>query len=164
MTEQCVDQNKNEVITTLNELLGVYWAGSAQHQAHVKLLDSWGLAGLSADMKARTDDEPETISELTDRLLDLGGTPDITFPQVHIGSSLREVLENDMALQRNASESLNEIAERMGRAHDATTRRLIEDILADEEQHLYWLESEIELLDKLGEQLYTAARLTSATH
>ncbi|RLP08527.1 ferritin-like domain-containing protein [Propionibacterium australiense] len=158
------EQNTNEIIATLNELLGVYWAASAQHQAHVKLLSSWGLVGLSADMKARTEDEPETISELSDRLLDLGGRPDIVFPEVHIGTTLREVLDNDMELQRNASEALNEIAERMGRAHDATTRRLIEQILSDEEQHLYWLQSEIELLEKLGEQLYTAARLNPAAN
>lgn len=148
------------VTTILNELLGGYWTGMAQHQTHVALIESWGVAGLAASMKARIADEPVTIEELTNRLLDIGGAPAFEFGSVNIGTDLRRALDNDMAVQRNVSEILNAAAEAVGAAQDATTRILIEGILADEEAHLAWLELEIALLDKLGEPLYLASRLT----
>lgn len=67
-----------------------------------------------------------------------------------------------MAAQRNVRPALNTIAESAATAHDATTRNLLEAILADEEQHLVWLETELALLEKLGEPLYTASRLRSS--
>ena len=69
----------------------------------------------------------------------------------------------DMGLQRNTKPKLNAAAEAAAAAHDATTRNLIEQILADEELHFSWLETELELYEKLGEALYTASRLQSGT-
>jgi bacterioferritin len=77
----------------------------------------------------------------------------------HIGTTVREVLDNDMAGQRRAPPDLNAAAESAAGAHDATTRILIEGILADEELHLAWLQTEIDLYDRLGEPLYVANRL-----
>ena len=72
---------------------------------------------------------------------------------------MREVLENDMALQAKAKPEINAAIEVAVAAHDATSRILFEGILADEEEHFFWLESEIKLLDLLGEPLYIANRL-----
>ena len=67
----------------------------------------------------------------------------------------REMLE----IQRLARPGLNAAAEGASADHDATTRILIEGILADEEKHLAWLEGERAILDRIGEQLYFASRL-----
>jgi bacterioferritin len=147
------------VFDLLNGLLGVYWTSYAQHQTHVALVDSWGLAGLARSMRAHIDDEPVTIEGLLRRLLDLGGRPSFTLGDTKIGTSLREVLENDLELQQLARPGLNAAAEAAAGAHDATTRILLEGVLADEEEHLSWLETELALLEKLGEQLYFANRL-----
>jgi bacterioferritin len=147
------------VIDLLNGLLGVYWTSYAQHQTHVALIDSWGLVGLSRAMQAHIDDEPETIRSVANRLLDLGGQPAFTLGETKIGTSVREVLELDLELQQLARPGLNAAAEAAAGAHDATTRVLIEGVLADEEEHLSWLDTELALLDKLGEQLYVSNRL-----
>ena len=147
------------VIDLLNGLLGVYWTSYAQHQTHVALVDSWGLVGLSRGMQSHIDDEPETISAVLNRLLDLGGRPAFTLGETKIGISVREVLELDLELQQLARPGLNAAAEAAAGAHDATTRVLIEGVLADEEEHLSWLDTELALLDKLGEQLYVSNRL-----
>ncbi len=147
------------VTQLLNQLLGGYWAAAAQHQTHVALLESWGISGLASTMQTHIDDEPITIAALLNRLLDLGGQPDFTFATPTIGTTLREVLENDMEAQRNTRPGLNQAAEVAAGEHDATTRVLIEGILADEEQHLSWLETELDLLERLGEPLYLANRL-----
>ena len=153
----------NPVFDILNGLLGSVWRACAQHQTHIALIEAQGLQGLADAMRIRTADEPVTIRALVDRLVDLGGTPAFTIAVPAIGATVREVLENDMALQRHIRPKLNAAAEAAGAAHDATTRNLIEKILADEEQHLSWLETEIALYEKLGESLYCASRLPAGT-
>jgi bacterioferritin len=155
--------DENVVTDALNQLLGAYWTGYAPHQTHVALLASWGLHGLAADMGTHIADEPLTIGKLLDRLLEINGRPAFTSTAPNIGADLRSVLENDMAIQRNTRPALNAIAESAGAAHDATTRTLVETILVDEELHLAWLETELELFEKLGEALYTANRLQRRT-
>lgn len=147
------------VLALLNQLIGGYWAGTAQHQTHAAVLASWGLQGLVDAMRQHIDDEPETITALTDRLLELDGQPRFALAAPRIGSTLREVLGNDLAAQQDTRPLLNAAAERAAAAHDATTRRLIERILQDEERHLDWLRTEVALLEQLGEPLYMASRL-----
>ena len=110
-------------------------------------------------MRIRTADEPVTIRALLNRLVDLDGTPAFTIEVPAIGATVREILDNDMGLQRHTRPLLNAAAEAAGAAHDATTRNLIEQILADEEQHLSWLDTEIALYETLGKSLYCASRL-----
>jgi len=146
-------------VDMINGLLGVYYTALAQHQTHVALLDSWGLSGLARSMEARIADEPVTIAELMQRLLDLGGTPTFTLGTPNIGASVAEVLDKDLEIQRLAPAGLNAAAEAASADHDATTRVMLEGILADEEKHLAWLEGERALLDRLGEALYFANRM-----
>ena len=150
-------------VDMINGLLGVYYTALAQHQTHVALLDSWGLAGLARSMEARIADEPITIAELLQRLLDLGGTPDFTLGTPNIGATVAEVLDKDLEIQRLAPAGLNAAAEAASANHDATTRVMLEGILADEERHLAWLEAERALLDRLGEPLYFANRMAAPT-
>ena len=148
-----------EVTRIINRLLGTYWSAYAQHRMHAALADAWGIADLARNMEAHIDDEPVTIVALSNRLLDLGGVPDFSIAPPSIGRTLREVLENDRALQRQARPALNAAAEAAAAAHDATSRVMFERILADEEEHLSWLDTELQLLDLLGEPLYVANRL-----
>ncbi len=150
-------------VDMINGLLGVYYTALAQHQTHVALLDSWGLAGLARSMEGRIADEPITIAELLQRLLDLGGTPAFTLGAPNIGATVAEVLDKDLEIQRLAPAGLNAAAEAASADHDATTRVILEGILADEERHLAWLEGERALLDKLGEPLYFANRMAAPT-
>lgn len=150
---------RTPITDMLNQLLGIYWTGYAQHQTHVALVQSWGLHGLATPMADRIADEPLTIAVLVNRLIDLGGFPEFTVAKPHIGATIRDVLDHDMDGQRRARPDLNAAAESASGAHDATTRILIEGILADEEIHLSWLQTEIDLYDRLGEALYVANRL-----
>jgi bacterioferritin len=154
----------NPVLAILNGLLGATWRAYAQHETHVALIEAWGLKGLASQMRVRTADEPVTIHALLDRLGDLDGAPAFTIDAPTIGATVREVLDNDRALQRHTRPLLNAAAtEAAAAAHDATSRNLIEQILADEKRHLSWLETEIELCAKLGGALYIASRLQEVT-
>jgi bacterioferritin len=149
------------VVELLDRSLGGYWTAYAQHHAHHLLLESWGVRGLAAEYGARIADEPVTITALTNRVLDLESTPVLALGSPTVAADLRSLLVADMELQRTAPAALNAALEVASAAHDATTRILLEGILAAEEVHLSWLRTELELLDRLGEQLYTAARIST---
>ncbi|ULJ60152.1 ferritin-like domain-containing protein [Wielerella bovis] len=149
----------NPIHTLLNDLLAVYWKALIQHRSHVAVIESEGASLLASEMTAKIADEPETIENLQNRLLDLGGVIHFTLPQPNIGTNLREALQNDYELQKNARSALNKLVKQVSELNDATTRNLIEAILADEEEHLAWLEQELNLLEKLGEPLYLSKRM-----
>jgi bacterioferritin len=143
----------------LNSLIGAFWQGAIQHQTHVALVRALGIAALAEQMQARIADEPVTLRQLTDRLLDLDGQPDFSVAVPRLGRTLQEALELDLQVQLQARPVLNAAAETAAAQHDAVTRRLIEDILIDEEAHLAWLRNELSLLERLGEHAYLASRV-----
>ena len=143
----------------LNGLIGAYWSAYAQHHAHVALVRSLGLIKLADAMQQHIDDEPQTLRTLVERLVELDGRIDLDLSKPAIGSTLKEVLYNDLAAQKETRPALNRAAEMASAAHDATTRYLIESILRDEEEHLDWLSTEVDLYESLGEALYKANRL-----
>ena len=151
-----------DLMDALNGLLGGGWSAYAQHATHVSLLRSWGIEGLAASMAVAIADEPATLTLVLDRLLDLDGTPSFTIAAPTIGIDLRSILDNDLQVQQAAQPALIAIAELAANAHDTTTRNLIEVVVADEEEHLNWLKTEVDLFDKLGESLYMANRLTAS--
>lgn len=149
----------NQIHTIINDLLSVYWKALIQHKSHVAVIESEGASLLASEMTAKIADEPETIENLQNRLLDLGGVINFTVSQPNIGKNLREALQNDYELQKDARTGLNKLIKEVDELGDATTRNLIEEILADEEEHLAWLEQELSLLKKLGEPLYLSKRM-----
>lgn len=157
-----MDDNSTAVIDKLNELIGAYWTGTAQHLAHVEQVRAWGLTGLATQMELHVADEPVTIRTLSARLLDLGGTFQVTLGTPNIGATLGDVLRNDLNVQLTARPALNAAAEFAAAHHDATTRILLEQVLADEEAHLNWLQTEVDLYEHLGEPLYMSKRMDTA--
>ena len=149
----------NKIHELLNEMLAIYWSASIQHRSHIAVIEADGASLLASEMETKIADEPETIVKLQNRLLDLGGQINFTVKQPNIGKNLREALQNDYELQKNARVGLNAWAKIANDENDATTRILIEAILADEEEHLSWLEQELNLLEKLGEPLYLSKRM-----
>jgi bacterioferritin len=119
------------------------------------------LQGLADAMRVRSADEPIATRATLNRLVDLGATPTFTIGALAIGGTVREIIDTDMALRHHARLKSNAAAEDTAAAHDAATRNLIEKILADEKQHLSWLETEIALHEKLGESLYSVSHLSA---
>ncbi|BEV71415.1 bacterioferritin [Paludibacterium sp. THUN1379] len=146
----------------LNQLIGAFWGASVQHQTHLAQISALGLTSLSIQMQGHISDEPLTLKALTDRLLDIGGSPDFTVAQPRIGLTLREILQADLQIQEAGLPVLNQAIETLAKLGDATTRRLIEDVLAGEEAHLSWLRNEMSLLDRMGEALYLSVRVNAS--
>lgn len=159
MTKKTGSSSSTSIHKLLNELIGAFWGASIQHQTHLSLINAMGLETLSNQMQVHISDEPLTLKILTDRLLDIGGVPVFKVVPPCIGNTLKSILEADLHVQEAGLPVLNQAIETLVASRDATTRRIVEDVLAGEEAHLSWLRNELSLLDRLGESLYLSVRI-----
>jgi bacterioferritin len=148
-------QGDARVIEFLNEQLTAELTAINQYFLHAKMQENWGYTKLAAHTKAESLDEMRHAEVLTDRILFLDGLPNYQklFP-LRIGESVPEQFRCDMKIEEEAIDRLRRGAEYMRSVGDITSAKIFEDILADEEHHIDYLETQLALIDKLGEQLY----------
>lgn len=146
-----------KVLEYLNEQLTAELTAINQYFLHAKMQENNGWAKLAAYTRHESIDEMRHAEVLTDRILFLEGLPNYQrlFP-LKIGQTVREMFEADMEIEVAAVARLRDGAAHMRKVGDITSARLFEDILADEEHHIDYLETQLGLLDTLGEQLYLA--------
>jgi bacterioferritin len=148
-------QGDARVIEFLNEQLTAELTAINQYFLHARMQLNFGWTRLAAHTRAESLDEMRHAELLTDRILFLEGLPNYQrlFP-VRIGETVKEMFESDMLVEVEAVDRLRRGAEHMRSVGDITSCRMFEDILADEEQHIDYLETQLGLIEKLGEQLY----------
>jgi bacterioferritin len=150
-------QGDARVIEFLNDQLSGELTAINQYFLHAKMQENWGFAKLAAYTRSESLDEMRHAELLTDRILFLEGLPNYQrlFP-LRIGQNLKEIFESDLAVEHDARARLIEGAEYMRSVSDITSARIFESILDDEEHHIDYLETQLELLERLGEPLYIA--------
>jgi bacterioferritin len=148
-------QGDARVIEFLNEQLTAELTAINQYFLHAKMQENWGFTVLAAHTKHESIDEMRHAEVLTDRILFLEGLPNYQrlFP-LRIGETVQEQFECDMKIEVEAVDRLRRGIEYMRSVGDVTSARIFEDILADEEHHIDYLETQMELLAKFGEALY----------
>jgi bacterioferritin len=150
-------QGDARVIEFLNEQLTAELTAINQYFLHAKMQENFGWVKLAQHTKAESIDEMRHAEILTERILFLDGLPNYQrlFP-LRIGQNITQMLESDMAVEVEAVDRLRRGSEYMRSVSDITSAKLFEDILADEEGHIDYLETQIKLVETLGEQLYLA--------
>lgn len=145
------------VLQFLNEQLTAELTAINQYFLHAKMQQNFGWTKLATHTRAESLDEMRHAEVLTDRILFLDGLPNYQkLFSLRIGQSVREMFEADLAVEVEAIDRLRRGIEVMREVGDHTSRRLFEDILADEETHVDYLETQLALLETLGEGLYIA--------
>jgi bacterioferritin len=143
------------VIEFLNEQLTAELTAINQYFLHAKMQENWGYTKLAAYTRHESIDEMRHAEVLTDRILFLEGLPNYQrLLPLRIGETVKEQFESDMLIEVEAVDRLRRGAEYMRSIGDITSARLFEDILADEEHHIDYLETQLGLLEKLGEARY----------
>jgi bacterioferritin len=146
-----------EVIELLNEQLTSELTAINQYFLHAKMQQNWGLTKLAAYTRAESVDEMRHAERITDRILFLEGLPNYQrLGTVRIGQTVREQLQADLSVEMAVVERLRPGIAMCREKGDITTANLFEDILADEERHIDYLETNLDLMGKLGDQLYLA--------
>jgi bacterioferritin len=144
-----------QVIEFLNEQLTAELTAINQYFLHAKMQANWGYTKLAAHTRAESIDEMRHAEVLTDRILFLDGLPNYQrlFP-VRIGETVPEQFSADMMVEVEAVDRLRRGIVHMRAVGDVTSAKIFESILADEEHHIDYLETQIGLLEALGEANY----------
>ncbi len=150
-------QGDPDVLRLLNEQLTSELTAINQYFLHSKMQDNWGFTELAEHTRAESFDEMRHAEAITDRILLLDGLPNYQrLFSLRIGQTLREQFEADLAIEYEVLGRLKPGVIMCREKQDSTSAFLLEKIIADEESHVDYLETQLELMDKLGEELYAA--------
>ncbi|MBL0935092.1 MAG: bacterioferritin [Rhizobiaceae bacterium] len=143
------------IIERLNEALFLELGAVNQYWLHYRLLDDWGYGKLAKKERAESIEEMHHADRIIERIIFLEGHPNLQkVGALRIGQNVKEVLEADLAGEYDARTSYKksrEICQEMG---DYVTMKLFEELLADEEGHIDFLETQLDLLKQLGDEKY----------
>lgn len=143
------------VIERLNEALFLELGAVNQYWLHYRLLEDWGYMKLAKKERAESIEEMHHADKLVARIIFLEGHPNLqSVAPLRIGQTVKEVLEADLAGEYDARTSYKKSRDICHQAGDYVTMALFEELLADEEGHIDFLETQLDLLSKLGEERY----------
>ena len=145
-----------KVIEYLNDALRHELTAINQYWLHYRSLDNWGVNALAAKWREEAIEEMHHADKLIDRIIFLDGFPNMqTLDALHIGKNPKEVVENDLQAENTARTLYMEAATHCHSAKDYATRDLFESLIQDEEAHIDFLETQLDLIGRLGLELYT---------
>jgi bacterioferritin len=151
-----------KVIEHLNKALYNELTAINQYFLHAKMLKNWGLKELAEHEYKESIDEMKHADKLAERILFLDGLPNFqALGKLRIGENPREVIECDLALELEALPTLRTAIAHCETIGDAVSRKLFTDILDSEEEHIDWLETQLALIDRVGEQNYLITKIES---
>lgn len=154
-------QGNQKVIDGLNSLLGYELAAMDQYFIHSQMYLDWGLSKLYERINHEFDDEKGHATKLIERMLFLGGSPDMqTRTGLKIGSEVPDMLESDLRVEYEVANRLKEVIAICETEHDYVSRDMLLILLDDTEMdHAYWLEQQLGLIKRLGIQNYLQSQL-----
>ena len=142
-------------IQYLNKVLGNELIAINQYFLHSRMYKDWGLSELAEHEYKESIDEMKHADKLTERILFLEGLPNFQdLGKLLIGENTQEMLKCDLQLEMNAIPDLKEAIAHCESVQDYVSRELFEDILESEEEHVDWLETQLNLIEKVGLQNY----------
>ena len=153
-------QGDSRVIEALNDVLTAELTAVNQYFIHAKMSANWGYRRRAELVRSESIDEMKHAERLIERILYFDGTPNMQrlFP-VRVGESVSEQLELDLAVEHDAVPRLNRGIALCVEVGDNGTRELLEEILVSEEEHVDWLETQLETIRQIGVELYLAQQM-----
>jgi len=149
-----------KVIEFLNKALTNELTAINQYFLHARMYKNWGFAKLNEKEYHESIDEMKHADQLIERILFLEGLPNLqNLDKLMIGENPREMLECDLKLEQIAVPLLKAAIAYCETIQDYVSRELFEHILASEENHIDWLETQLELIDKIGLQNYLQSQM-----
>jgi len=156
-------KGNDKVIERLNEALFLELGAVNQYWLHYRLLDDWGYGKLAKKEREESIEEMNHADRLVQRIIFLEGHPNLqNVSPLRIGQNVKEVLEADLAGEIDARTSYKLSREICREEEDYVTMKLFEELLADEEGHIDFLETQLDLLGKIGEERYGLLNAQSA--
>lgn len=149
-----------KVIARLNVMLADELTAINQYMVHSEMCKNWGYERLHEAVEKRAIVEMHHAEKLIERILFLEGTPIVSkLNAIHVGPKVEEQLRNDLNAEKGAVKMYNESVMLAVEAGDNGSREILEKILKDEEDHVDWLEAQLDQLDQVGIQNYLAVQV-----
>lgn len=154
-------QGNPQVIEKLNELLAGELSAMDQYFIHSRMYDDWGLKKLYERIDHEFEDEKQHASKIIERILFLGGKPDmVTRIPLNVGSDVPSMLQSDLDLEYKVIIDLREIMALCEQVKDYQTREMLQVLLDDtENDHTHWLEQQLGLIAKIGLPNYLQSQM-----
>ncbi len=148
-------KGKPEVIDTLNHLLADELTAINQYFLHAEMCEDWGFGKLHEVIEHRAIEEMKHAEKLIGRILFLEGRPIVSeLNKISIGDTVLKQFENDHAAEVEAIEAYNQAVGLTSKMGDNGSKILIESILTEEEDHIDWIEEQMDLIDQMGYERY----------
>ncbi len=153
-------QGNTQVIEDLNEALKGEFTAIHQYIVHAEMCDNWGYGKLGGFIKQQAIGEMRHAEVLIERILFLEGVPGMgELKPLNVGQNVKQQLTNDVSLEYEAVGILNRAIKNAVDAGDNVSREIFEVILKDEEEHVDWLESQLQAIDDMGLAIYLSQQL-----
>lgn len=154
-------KGSQKVIDSLNMLLENELAAIDQYFIHSRMYDDWGLSKLYDRLNHEMDEEKDHSDWLIKRILFLEGVPCLTKRrELLVGTDVRSIMKNDLTLELEVVTCARNVIAICEEEGDYQTREMLEKLLYDtEEDHVYWLEKQLRLMDTIGEQNYIQSQM-----
>lgn len=156
-------KGNDKVIERLNEALFLELGAVNQYWLHYRLLEDWGFQKLAKKEREESIEEMHHADKIIARIIFLEGFPNLqNVAPLRIGQNIKDVLDCDLAGERDAWDSYTKSREICREVGDYVSMGLFEELIADEEGHIDFLETQLDLLAKLGEERYGLLNAVSA--
>jgi len=153
-------KGKPEVLEVLAKMLKEELGAISEYFIHAEMCENWGYKKLSGHTKKESINEMKHAEKLIEHILFLDGTPNLNdMPKLAVGKDVKQQFENDLALEKNAVSEYNAGIAVCRKAGDQASADLLQKILADEEEHVDYLEEQLGLIEQIGIQNYLAQQL-----
>ncbi len=153
-------KGKPEVLEVLAKMLKEELGAISQYFVHGEMCENWGYKKLSEHTKKESINEMKHAEKLIERILFLEGMPNLNdMPKLNVGKDVKQQFLNDLALEKGAVAEYNAGIAACRKAGDNASSDLLEEILADEEDHVDFLEEQLGLIEQIGIQNYLAQQV-----
>ena len=152
-----------KILELLNDALKEELTAINQYWLHYRLLDNWGVKKLAEYERHESIDEMKHADRLADRILFLDGLPNFqALGRLRVGENVEEILKADMEAELQGAALYREVVAHAETVRDYVTRDLAREILADEEKHIDFLETQFEMIVRMGLENYVQLQSEAA--